>query len=203
MFKANAAAFLIHSDVHRHRVLIEGWVHRVEPTGCVVVFEADAMPKCGPEVTLCAEVDRRLHQQTAVVTAEQCVEGRVWIEFALLGEPVLAERRGSYRTCTRWLRPTCTVERMVACLVNDVSPDGIGVIPPRPLTAGALVEVCLDIDGIRVHEMMKVQTPKLLGDGTVRFGLHIGRKNHAARAALQRIAAYFQLEQIRRMTAAA
>ena len=203
VLKTAAPAFLSVPNNHIKRVLIEGKVHSVDGPQCVIAFDQVAGLAMGMDVTLYADVRGKFFQQAAKVVSESAAEGSVLIVFETIGDPVSAEQRGSYRTITVLLDYPVQVDRIAGCTLADVSPEGVGIITPKPLTVGSLVDVNLQVENQTVTERMKVQGLKILPNGKMRFGLFIPSKSSPSRAKLQKIATYFQRVQLRRLSGAA
>ena len=203
MFKTTAPAFLAVPNPQNKRVLVEGRTTAVEPAAVSIEFEHIAGLPPGEDVTLFAEVRGKFFQQGAKVGAETFENGHTTVAFELVGEPVSAEQRGSYRTSAVTLNVPIGVDRLAGCLLADVSPEGVGVITPKPLTVGAMVDVVLEVEPFRVTEKMKVQTAKLLPSGKMRFGLFVPGRGSPSRNTLQKLASHLQRVQLKRLSGAA
>ncbi|MDB5327770.1 MAG: hypothetical protein JWM57_3339 [Phycisphaerales bacterium] len=204
MLKLNTAAFLAIPNENNKRVLSEGKVRAIEGvTSCQLDFEQVAGLAVGTEVTLFAETRGKFFQQGATVAGETFENGITTIAFALVGEPVSAEQRGSFRTTAVMLNLPVGVDRVAGCILADVSPEGVGVISPKPLVVGSTVDVNLQMEAFSVVEKMKVQGVKALPSGKLRFGLYIPGKNTPSRRTLEKMASHLQRVQLRRLAGAA
>lgn len=203
MFKTATPVFLAIPNPDNRRVLVEGGVVAAELGRVQVTFEHIAALPHGADVTLFAEVRGKFSQQSAVVAAETFEAGHTTVTFDLVGEPVSAEQRGSYRTTAVMLNVPVGVDRMAGCLLADVSPEGVGVISPKPLTVGSMVDVVLEIEAFRLAEKMKVQGAKLLPSGKLRFGLYLPGKASPSRRTLEKLAGHLQRMQLKRLSGAA
>ena len=203
MFKLAAPAFLAVPNADNKRVLVEGTAMQVAADSCAIAFEAVAGLAVGTEVTLFAEVRGKFFQQAAAVSGEVFECGRTTLAFALVGEPVSAEQRGSFRTGCVMLGVPVGVDRIAGCTLADVSPEGVAVISPKPLTVGQTVDVTLEAEGFRVVERMRVQGLKVLPSGKLRFGLLLPGKTSPGRRTLEKLSGHLQRLQLKRLSGAA
>lgn len=203
MFNTARPAFLAFPNPDNKRVLIEGQVSLAEAGRCQIAFEHVAGLMPGSDATLFAEVRGKFYQQAATVADESFDAGRTTVTFALVGDPVSAEQRGSFRTSAVLLDVPVGVDRIAGCLLADVSPEGVGVICPKPLAVGSTVEVTLNVDGFGIVEKMRVQGVKILPSGKLRFGLFIPGKGATSRRVLEKLAGHLQRQQLRRLSGAA
>jgi hypothetical protein len=197
----NASAFLAIPDPQNKRVLHEGKVIKIDDTRVVLQLEQALTAELG-DVTLFANKRGKFFQQAAtLVSIGSAIP--MTVELQTIGEPVSAEQRGSYRTCViSWCIPV-HVNKLTNCQLADVSAEGIGVICPKPLTVGTMVDVALDVDGMKILGQLKVQTAKIMPSGKLRFGLFVPDRRSETRQQLQKLAAYMQRAQLKRMSGAA
>ncbi|HEX8325684.1 MAG TPA: hypothetical protein VF595_17400 [Tepidisphaeraceae bacterium] len=203
MFKMSMPGFLAIPNADNKRVLVEGRVRTLADGGCEIDFEHIAGLAPGTDVTLYAEVRGKFFQQAATVADETFDNGCTTVRFTLVGEPVSAEQRGSFRTSAVMLNVPLGIDRITGCVLADVSPEGVGAICPKPLVVGSTVEVTLSVEGFAVTEKMKVQGAKMLPSGKQRFGLFIPGKTTASRRTLEKLASHLQRMQLRRLAGAA
>jgi hypothetical protein len=203
MFKLSLSAFLAVPNEENKRVLTEGKVRSVENGKCQIEFEQVASPGVGTEVMLFAEAKGKFFQQAAVISAEQAENGLTTVSFDLVGEAVSAEQRGSFRTSAVTLNLPVAIDRLAGCVLADVSPEGMGVITPKPLTVGSTVDVSLTLDGFNIQDKMKVLCAKTLPSGKLRFGLYVPGKTSQSRRTLEKMAGHLQRVQLRRLSGAA
>ena len=210
MLTTNAAAFLAVPNEKNDRVLIECKTILSDGKRCVLQFEALPAVAAGADVSLFAEVRGKFFQQAARVTVAPVVPADVadvasatQVEFELIGDAVSAEQRGSYRTAAVMLGIPVAVDRIAGCILADISPEGVGIIAPRPLTIGTMVDVALEIEGLKVAAKMKVTSAKILPSGKLRFGLFVPDKRSEARRMLEKIAGKTQRLQLKRLSGAA
>ena len=203
MFKTASPAFLAVPNPQNKRVLVEGKVKAFDPTRAEVEFEQIAGLSPDADVTLFAEKGGKFFQQAARVCVETFDGGRTTVAFELFGEPVSAEQRGSYRTSAVMLNVPIGVDRQAGCVLADVSPEGVGVITPKPLTVGSTVSVTIEIEAFRLNDTMKVQGVKRLPSGKLRFGLFVPGKGSNSRRTLEKLASHLQRVQLKRLSGAA
>jgi len=203
MLRAGSVAFVSIPNPDNRRTLVEGKVVSVQHP--VAVMELEALPglSAGDDVTLFADVRGKFHQQAAKVAAINSETGTVQIEAHLIGEPVSAEQRGTFRvSCIALLLPV-HVEKLAGCILADVSPEGLGVITPKPLVVGSMVDASLVIDAFKVQGRFKVQTAKILPNGQMRFGLYQPDRRGDTRKTLEKLAGHLQRMQLKRLSGAA
>lgn len=203
MLQTNAAAFLAVPNEQNNRVLIEAKVVLIDGPRCVLQFEQLPAVAAEADVSLYAEIRGKFFQQAARVTAVPTVESPMQVEFITVGDAVSAEQRGSFRTTTVMLGLAVKIDKIVGCVLADVSPEGVGVITPKPLVIGTMVDVGLEIEGLKVEGKMKVQSAKILPSGKLRFGLFVPDKRADARRTLEKIAGTTQRMQLKRLSGAA
>ena len=203
MLATNAAAFLAVPNEQNSRVLIEAKVILLDGTRCVLQFEQLPAVTAETDVTLYAEIRGKFFQQAARITTIPTVESPTQVEFVTVGDPVSAEQRGSFRTTTVMLGLPVAIDKIVGCFLADVSPEGVGVITPKPLVIGTMVDVSVEVDGMKIEGKMKVQSAKILPSGKMRFGLFVVDKRSDARRTLQKIAGHAQRMQLKRLSGAA
>lgn len=203
MFKLTLPAFLAVPNQENKRVLTEGKVKSLEAGKVQIEFEQAAGLAAGTEVTLFAEQKGKFFQQAAVVTAEATENTLTTLSFDLVGDPVSAEQRGSYRTSAVTLNLPVSIDRLAGCVLADVSPEGLGVISPKPLTVGSTVEVTLHMEAFSIQDKMKVLCSKTLPSGKLRFGLYVPGKTSQSRRTLEKMAGHLQRVQLRRLSGAA
>lgn len=204
MFVVAAPAFLAVSNEQNQRLLVEGTVTAVSAEAVTIAFEQVAELVAGAEVTLYADRRGKFFQQGATLAVAAVVEeNRTLLTFTLVGDAVSAEQRGNFRTSAVTLNVPVGIDRLPGCVLADVSPEGVGVISPKPLVVGSTVEVTLIVDGFGVTERMKVQGAKTLPSGKLRFGLYVPGKFSAGRRTLEKMASHLQRVQLRRLSGAA
>ncbi|HEY1629553.1 MAG TPA: PilZ domain-containing protein, partial [Tepidisphaeraceae bacterium] len=161
----------------------------------------------GTNTSVFAEWLGRFFQQGIQIIADNVVAGAApvattMIRFTRVGEPVSAESRGSYRVGVAAQQVYALVDEQ-RCQVVDLSPEGCAVISVKPLTVGGMVDVSLTFEGVEVAGPMKVQTVKILRNGSQRFGLFATDKKSKTRASLQKLSSLMQRMQLKRFAGAA
>lgn len=203
MLSKASPVYLSIPNEQNKRVLHEGRVVDLDGPRVVIEFDEALTPSDGMEVMLFAEVRGKFFQQGAKVTQERQDTPRTTIEFHTVGDPVSAEQRGSYRTSVVSWKIPVKVDRIANCSLADVSPEGVGVITPKPLTIGTTVEIAFDFDGHAISGKFRVQSVKILPNGSLRFGLHVPERRDPIRVQLQQLASHAQRVQLRRLSGAA
>jgi hypothetical protein len=205
MLSLNRSCFLLVPNKRNKRVLLPGVVHELDGTRAIVRFEEPIHLELGQQATIFAEVRGKFFQQgiTVEVLHNGADAAAPLVELTVVGEPVSAESRGSYRVGVAATDLYAQVGRLSACHVVDVSPEGCAVICPRALMIGTVVEVHFEFEGHVASGDMRVQTAKELKNGDLRFGLFAFEKRSALRASLQKISAALQRAQLRRLAGAA
>jgi hypothetical protein len=190
-------------NTQNKRVLHEGRVVDLDGRRVLIEFDEAMSPAAGAEVMLFAEVRGKFFQQGATVTQERQDTPRTTIELHLVGDPVSAEQRGSYRTSVVSWKIPVRVDRLVNCTLADISPEGVGIITPKPLTIGTTVDIAFDFDGHAISGKFRVQSVKITPSGALRFGLHVPERRDPIRVQLQQLASHAQRVQLRRISGAA
>ncbi len=203
MLSKSQPAFLSIPNAANKRILHEGRVSSLEGQQVTIEFEEQLAPSTGAEVMLFAEIKNKFFQQGAKIVSVTPEASKVVIVFETSGDPVSAEQRGSFRTSVVAWKVPVRVDSNVGCMLADVSPEGIGVITPKPLTVGTTVEVHLEIEGIKLSGQLRVQTAKILPNGKLRFGLFVPDRRSNMRPVLQKLNSFAQRVQLKRLSGAA
>ncbi len=203
MLSKSSPVYLAIPNAQNKRLLHEGRVLEVDGRRVVIEFDDVITPPSGIEVLLFAEVRGKFFQQGATVTQQRQDMPRTTIEFHTVGDPVSAEQRGSYRTSVVAWKIPVNVDKFVGCQLADVSPEGIGIISPKPLAVGTTVTIGLDFDGHVIAGQFRVQTAKILPNGSIRFGLFVADGRSPIRDQLQRLSGHVQRAQLKRISGAA
>ncbi len=203
MLSKSSPVYLAIPNAQNKRLLHEGRVLEIDARRVVIEFDDAIAPTAGSEVMLFAEVRGKFFQQGATVTQPRQDAPRPTIELHTVGDPVSAEQRGSYRTSVIAWKVPVKVDKLVGCMLADVSPEGVGIISPKPLTVGTTVNVGLDFEGHVITGPFRVQTAKILPTGAIRFGLFVSENRSPMRAQLQRLSGHVQRAQLKRISGAA
>ena len=203
MLKLNTAAYLSVPNPDNERVLVEAQVTLIEFPQAVLSFVEVPAFESGAEVVLFADVRGKFFQQGAQVVSTEVVEGKTLVRVQTVGEPVSAEQRGTFRVSAVTLGLGVKIGTLVGCVLADVSPDGVGVIVPKPLTVGSTVDVELQVDAFRIAARFRVQGVKILPSGKLRFGLFLPDPRSDARRTLEKLAGHLQRTQLKRLSGAA
>lgn len=203
MLNKVSPAFLCLPNAQNKRVLHEGKVLDLDGRRVVIEFDDTLTAGSGAEVLLFAEIRGKFFQQGATITQQRQDAEKSTIEFHTVGDPVSAEQRGSFRTTVVTWRIPVRVDKLVGCTLADISPEGFGIICPKPLTIGTTVQASFDFDGHVISGPFRVQAVKMLPNGTMRFGLFATDGKSPARGQLQRLAGHAQRLQLKRLSGAA
>jgi hypothetical protein len=201
LFVGNAVFLLIPSPSKR-RVLHPGKVIESDATGFVAEFEETIAPPAGVDVNAYCEVRGKFFQQGAVVmeirTSKPCI-----IAFRRNGEPVSAENRQTYRVSLVTAEFVADVEKIPACQVVDISPEGFAAITSRKLSLGSIVKIKLSGEGEKFEALARVQTVQERPGGKFRYGFLVPASNGDARKKMQKISMEMQRQQLKRLRGAA
>jgi hypothetical protein len=203
MLKLNATAYLCVPNPDNERVLIEAQVTGMEMPQAVFSFVEVPVLEAGAEVVLFAEVRGKFFQQGGQVVSSEIIEGKTLVRVQTMGEPVSAEQRGTYRVSAVTLNLGVKIGTLAGCVLADVSPEGVGVIVPKPLTVGSTVDVDIQVDAFRIAARFRVQGVKILPSGKLRFGLFLPDPRCDARRTLEKLAGHLQRTQLKRLSGAA
>src|SRR5689334_4659629 len=97
IFEIDKPCFLLVATPSNKRLLKAGNVLQVGSDSVVIEFEDLLLPPVEADATLLANSRGKFFQQAATVLAHRPEASRPTAEFALIGEAVSAEQRGSYR----------------------------------------------------------------------------------------------------------
>jgi hypothetical protein len=220
MLSVNRPCFLLIPNERNERILQRGIVVQLNGNDAVIQFEKPVGLKAGDETTLAAEVRGKFLQQGVNVVAMGAAAERpttgstappalpspgCMISVTCVGEPVSAEKRGSFRVSVAAAAGdiTARVGKQKDCHLADVSPEGCGIVCPESLTVGQTVNVAFTFQGITVEAPMRVQTARQLRNGRVRVGLFVPDKTSPARRALEKLSMLMQRLQLQRLAGAA
>lgn len=203
MFATGSEFFLLLPNATPKRVLHPGRI--VSCAGgvfCAELSETLALGE-GREVLVFAMVRNKFMQQGAAVVANEETAAPNTLRFTLVGEPVSAESRQTYRVSVALADLLAVVGKEKDCQVVDVSSEGFAVIAKSAFEMGASVKVSFTAEGQTVDGLARVQTVKMRNDGKFRYGFLIADRLSPARKALNAISMAVQRQQLKRLSAAA
>lgn len=143
-------------------------------------------------------------QQSARIEKVESEESQLTADITLVGEPVSAESRQSYRVSTVVSGLQVTFGPEEDCQLNDVSITGFSVTARARYDIGAHAPATLAFEGQSFSGIACVQSVRELGQERIRYGLHCVNEDEHGGFELQRglrhIAAIIQRRQLRRLT---
>ncbi|CAN5555872.1 hypothetical protein BH10PLA1_BH10PLA1_19400 [soil metagenome] len=204
MLEVGTAMYLLLNSEGKERVLRLGKVVTSSPTAFSAEFGDSINCTVGNDMIVFAESRGRFFQQGVSVTQIQPAEQKIVIDFLRVGDLVSAEQRQTFRVSVVTKAMEATIDKETDCKVVDLSPEGFGAIVEKSLALGSLVPIAVSCDGkTKFTATARVQTIKILPDGSRRYGFLVPDKKSSARKAMQEISSTFQREQLRRLAGAA
>lgn len=204
MLKNNAPCFIALAPGNDdRRTLVAATVRDVNGDQITLATADSVELKAGGEVVVFAEHDGKFQKQSAKVTRVDSSGGRS-ISATLTGRPAACDTRGSYRVNVASQNLPIVVGKQPNCVVADVSPEGLGVITPAPLTVGDTVDVDLSVESIYARGTLQVVSERKVEGGKFRYGLRApGDKKSGIRKSLDAVTNLLHRRQIQRLARAA
>jgi hypothetical protein len=125
------------------------------------------------------------------------------VVFRLLGEVMSAQKRKLYRVSVRQSNIRARIDTESNCHIVDISPEGCAAVTAQAYKIGSMVRIHFIFEGETVLAHGRVQTMRILGEGSYRHGFLIGDKISPARKALTALTMAVQRRQLRRLAGAA
>jgi hypothetical protein len=156
----------------------------------------------GDEIVVFYKLDRSFVKQPARIEAMSEGEEQPTFRFNMLGEPVSAERRQSYRVSTVMTDLKVDFGDEKACPLLDVSAVGFSVMSSVDYGVGKSVRASISFDDERYTGEVFIQGMRELDKDRIRYGVYCLDEGHsgvALKAGLQRLSMYVQRKQLRRL----
>lgn len=192
-------------------------IESVTESGGTARSSADMVFEPGEALIVFFERDRAFMQQAiridAVMPDESAPPARtddqpspVLFSFEVLGLPISAETRQSYRLSTEGHDLPVTVGDEQACKMPDVSESGFSAICSVPHPIGTILEVVMSCDGKQYRGNAIVQSVKVLGEERFRHGFRTIQERNRDEAneldrALEDITSMLQRERLEQLRA--
>lgn len=202
MFRVSTSCFLQVVTPSGQKILKAGKVIERDEKTVTVQFEEAVAPQMEEDVLLFGEKNRKFFQHSATICGLRIEMTPPAYVFQLVGEPVSAEQRGSYRVSLVTANLSARVGKG-KCLLADVSPEGLAAISTLPLKVGQRVEVEFSAEGVSFYGQLSVQTAKQLTPTRFRYGLYAPEPKSVMRRSLERLAGTMQRYQLKRLSGAA
>lgn len=202
MFASGKGVFVQIPDGSVQRVLHPATIVAVDSGVLALEFsDPDFLPQAGQAVLVFFDRKGEFTQQAGRIGGVRASEPRAVVGVELVGKPVSAESRQSYRISTAVSGLTATVGSIENCRLLDVSATGFAVLTDKPLTIGDIVKAVLSLDGDTFTGEVSVQNAGTFADGLTRYGLYCvseGEPGYDLQSGLLRISVHVQREQLRR-----
>ena len=173
----------------------------LEAEGSTCLAGLEIAPACvplpGTEVPIAFQVRGRFFQQTAMVAVVRDGESFPVIALTMLGEPVSAEKRGTFRVSTIDSGITMRIEKEKTCQLADVSATGFAAICKCKYEVSKFVTVMLDYDAFTMTGAARIQTATPLDGGKTRYGFMVLPSRLEMRRTLEKLAFSEQRKQLR------
>lgn len=202
MFALGKSCFLQVVTPSGQGILKVGKVIERDGRNIGVHFEETVTPQLDESVLLFAEQNRKFHQQSAVVCGLRLELTPPGYVFQLIGEPISAEQRGSYRVSLVTANLAARIGKSRGMLA-DVSPEGLAAITTQPMKIGQRVEVEFNVEGVSIYGVLSVQAVKQLSPTKFRYGLYAPEPKSLMRRSLERLTSTMQRYQLKRLSGAA
>jgi len=204
MLECGTPMYLLLNTDGKERVLRLGKVITTSPAAFTAEFEETVPCAVGTDMIVFAESRGRFFQQGVSVAQIQQADTKVVIDFARVGDVVSAEQRQTFRVSVVTTGMVAVVDKEAGCHVVDLSPEGFGAIVEKSLALGSVVPISVTYEGkVAFIASARVQTIKILPDGSRRYGFLVPDKKSPARKAMQDISSTLQRAQLRRLSGAA
>ena len=192
MLGVGTPIFIIVPDESKELVFHHGKVLDSDDETFIAEFDHLQSLPVGFSVSAYNEVDGKFYEQKAVITALGRTKPNPVITFQRIGEPVSAERRGSYRV--RMLK--ITLEGRIGeerrCSVMDISPEGFSAITRKAMDIRSSVSVCIEYENHIIEGPVYVQSVSHLHSGKYRCGFLVPERNVKMRRSLERLSSKIQ-----------
>ena len=165
--------------------------------------EADLPITAEQEILVFYESNHSFLQQPAWVT--DVFEGgpKFMSEFTIIGEPMSAENRQTYRVSAVMTGLTVELGEEKKCPLLDISSTGFSLIAGETYEIGNIVDAVVRYDGKEHKGTVCVQSIRPLSEGRIRYGLHCvndpKQPSGGMSTGLQHVSLSLQREQLRRL----
>lgn len=202
MFASGKGVFVQIPDGSVQRMLHPAAIVAVDAGALALEFtDPDFAPQAGQSVLIFFDRKGEFTQQAARIGGVRSAEPRAVIGVELVGKPISAESRQSYRISTAVSGLTAKVGPVESCRLLDVSATGFAVLTSERLNIGDIVKAELSLEGDTFTGQVSVQNTGAFTDGLTRYGLYCvdeGEPGYDLQSGLLRISVYVQREQLRR-----
>ncbi len=165
---------------------------------CAALAPIDGLTE-GGTLTVYFHLDGEFMKQPAAVRGTS-VEDLFVADLELLGEPVSAEQRQTFRVSCVGCDIQATVGDERFCKVVDISATGFAVYADQDLRIGDIVPIVVHYDGKNHAGRASVQSVRRIASRVMRYGLSAvgGTGDKGLAGALPRVNAAVQRERMRR-----
>jgi len=200
VIKPDDKAFLQLPGSGQERPLYPGRVNEVSSRGYGGYFRVhDQEVRRGMEIQIGFQIDGKFALQPVRVASVQPEGEEVRIALEILGDPVSADTRQSYRVSTLTAAVRCTFGGEAGCEVLEVSATGFAVHSSRRHELGRTVDVIVHFEKEHIAGRVVIQSAQRISKTRVRYGVHAPeRVSPNLSFALSRINLAIQRQQLRR-----
>lgn len=202
MFASGKGVFVQIPDGSVQRMLHPATIVAVDSGAIALEFsDADFTPQAGQSLLIFFDRKGEFTQQAARIGGVRSAEPRAVIGVELVGKPISAESRQSYRISTAVSGLTARIGDIESCRLLDVSATGFAIVTDKRLNIGDILKADLSLEGDTFSGQVSVQNTGAFKDDLVRYGLYCvdeGEPGYDLQSGLLRISVYVQREQLRR-----
>ena len=192
MIGIGSPIFIIVPDESKDHVFHHGKVLDSNEETFVAEFDHLQPLPVGFNVSAYNEVEGRFYEQKAVITALGRMKPNTIITFQRIGEPISAERRGSYRVRMLKVSLEGQIGEERRCNVMDISPEGFAAVAGKAMDIGSPVNVRIEYETHIVEGQVCVQSVSKIPSGKYRCGFLVPENNVRMRRSLERLASKVQ-----------
>lgn len=201
MFASGKGVFVQIPDGSVQRILHPATIVAVDSGALALEFsDPELKPQAGQAVLIFFDRKGEFTQQAARIGGVRASEPRAVIGVELLGKPISAESRQSYRISTAVSGLTAKVGSVENCRLLDVSAAGFAILTDKPLSVGEILKAELSLENDTFVGQVSVQNGAPFGSGQMRYGLYVvdeGEPGYDLQSGLLRISVYVQRQQLR------
>lgn len=203
MLKPNGPCFVTVLTPDNQRTLVGARVQQLDGDAAVLSVDDALDVRPSHEIVVFADIAGKLHEQPAKVEKVDAAPGQI-LRLRLIGPPTDCDLRASHRVSVASQNIPVVVGAQPNCTLADISPEGLAVITPAPLTIGSTVDIDLSLEGIYARGSLQVSSQTKLDGGKFRHGLRApGDRKTPIRRSLEALTNLMHRRQIQRLARAA
>jgi len=204
VMKPDDKVFLQLPGSSSQRPLYPGRVLEVSARGYAGYFRVhDDEVRAGMDVQIGFQLDGKFALQPVRVESVRPEGDELHIALEILGDPISADTRQSFRVSARDASVRCTFGTEPGCEVLEVSATGFAVHATRRHDLGQTLDVTVHFGGEHVTGRVVIQSAQRVSKARIRYGVHAPERiSPALNLALSRINLAIQRQQLRQRACA-